>query len=442
MALAAPDNDDGGAAPARDAHGHRCGTPQIAVAPVAPPPLRHGPGAQRIIHLNRRGGTYQVISGADTNSSTNVVSTRVSGPRTAVIAPLAADFDWDFISACVTEAFAPYNVRVVEAEPPPGTTYVEAVVGGNGTELGFGPNDLFGIAAADNFCGVTGTGIAFNFSETHRGVPERDAELCATIAHEVGHLLALEHEVLPTDLMSYVLVSDTTSKAFVNQASACGVAPGQTNPCSCSSGTTNSAMRLGTFVGGRATETNLPTIELVSPGADGAVAPLFTVEAAASDGEGMADVLVYLDGVQVGFDDSPEGDRYFIAVNDATLGGHMLGVVARDLAGNTARVDLPITVALLGNGEDCTNDLQCAGSLCAFTGDTGFCTQVCDPAGDECGAGFDCAPAGDLDVCVAIPEDEGGCCSTGGSSGPRAGTLLLCLAVAVGTLRRRRATAR
>ncbi len=182
--------------------GRRCGTEQIAAAPLSPA-VWHAPGPQRIIYLNRFGGTYQIM-GRTSNAETNVVSTSVTAnraPRTAVIPPLATGFNWESIAACVAVAYAPYDVRVVEFEPPPGTVYVEAVVGGFGTELGFGTDDLFGIAAADNFCGVTERGVAFSFSETHRNVAQRDGELCATIAHEVGHLLALEHEVLATDMI-------------------------------------------------------------------------------------------------------------------------------------------------------------------------------------------------------------------------------------------------
>ncbi|HVK76042.1 MAG TPA: Ig-like domain-containing protein [Kofleriaceae bacterium] len=411
----------------------RCGTPQIPGDLLAPPALA-APGPQRIIYLNRSGATFQIM-GRQTNSSTNVVSTNVSatgGGRTAVIPPLAADFDWPLISTCVTAYFAPYDVRVVETEPPAGTPFVEAIVGGNGTELGFGRDELFGIAAADNFCGVTETGVAFSFSETHRGVPQAAEELCATIAHEVGHLLALEHETLAVDLMSYVLVSDTTSKSFVNQASSCGVTPGQNQPCSCTSGTTNSAGRLGMFVGLKSTERELPRLRVVSPGADGRVPPLFTVEADASDETGMADVLVYLDGVEVGHDAQPDGDRYQVAVT-AAIGAHTLAVVARDLAGNLTRVELDLTVALLPNGDACESGAQCTGGICATNGEDNFCTQTCTPGSDECGPDATCDPAGDGHLCV--PVDGGGCCSAGGDA---RGPLLLAAAVGLLVLGRRR----
>jgi MYXO-CTERM domain-containing protein len=254
LALAAPGDDDGGTSSASDfRRTHACGTRQIPGPVAFAPPVQHAASGPRLIFLNPHGGTYHIKLAA-TNSATQTANQQViSGdnrPHEAVIAPLAADFPWATISACVKAYYAPYDVRFTETRPTSGT-YIEAVVGGTGTELGFGADELFGIASADNFCNVTEAGIAFSFSETHRGVPRRDEELCATIAHEVGHLLALEHETLATDLMSYVFVDDTSSKSFVDRASSCGVQPGQATQCSCppSPSATNSAMRLRDFVG-------------------------------------------------------------------------------------------------------------------------------------------------------------------------------------------------
>lgn len=230
---------------------HVCGTrqvPRLGALSSRIAPAGEGP---RTIFLNRNGGTYHVIN-APTNAATQTANAGViSGDgrtREAVIPPLAADFPWPEISACVRKHYEPYDVRIVEERPAAGP-YIEAVVGGRGTEIGWGADSLFGIAAADNFCGVTEAGIAFSFSETHRGVPKRDEELCATIAHEIGHLLALEHETLATDLMSYVFVADTSSKSFVNASSPCGVEPGQNEACACTNGATNSAARLLQYVG-------------------------------------------------------------------------------------------------------------------------------------------------------------------------------------------------
>lgn len=413
---------------------HACGTPQVPGLFANQDAVWHAAGP-RTIFLNRRGGTYHITNAA-TNSATQTANARVVSAdgrsREAVIAPMSSGFDWATISACVQQHYAKYDVRIVETRPTSGT-YVEAVVGGTGTELGFGANQLFGIASADNFCGVTEAGIAFSFSETHRGVPQANLELCATIAHEVGHLLALEHETLATDLMSYVLVSDTTSKSFVNQNVPCGVEPGQNQQCSCTQSSTNSAARLTSFVGLRPVETVPPSLAVVKPGDGDELPPSFEVVADASDNNAMSDVAVLIDGAAVGNDVEPDGNRYVIDVSGVADGSHALVVQATDRAGNHQQVQMAITVARLALGDACTSGDQCQGGQCVTqSGDT-FCTQVCDVANDTCPDGWTCTQAGSIAVCAG---GAGGCCDAG--SRPGAGTGLLVFGVGFVVVRRRR----
>lgn len=433
LAAAAPADD--GPATASGRH-HACGTRQVRRSVASPLARAGGP---RTVYLNRFGGTYHITTGA-TNSATqtaNVDVTNDGRTRDAVIAPMAADFDWAFISGCVQDHYAQYDLVFVESRPTSGV-YLEAVVGGTGQELGFARDELFGIAGADNFCGVTEAGIAFSFSETHRGVGRDNEELCATIAHEVGHLLALEHETLATDLMSYVFITQSSTKAFVDMTSPCGVEPGQNDRCECTPNppsTTNSAMRLRDFVGLRPTETVPPTLAVVSPDNGAELSPAFTVLADATDDVQMAEVTALVDGTAVASDSTPDGARYQIAVHDVAEGAHTLTVRARDRSGNTTSVDVAISVAKLGQGASCTLGSECAGGLCVAEGGEQYCTQTCTPGADTCPDGWSCesTPSG---IAVCAGGAGGGCCQTG--ERPGAGSGLVALGVAGLLLRRRR----
>ncbi len=415
---------------------HGCGTVQENRAQFAPPTETSSSlaaAAPRTIYLNRNGATYQVGS-TPTNSAANTANRDILGfSGTVVIPPLLTGFNWANISTCVKTHFAPYNIRVVEVEPTSGQ-YIEAVVGGDGTEVGAGPNQLFGIASADNFCGVTETGIAFTFSEVHRNVPRKDEELCATIAHEVGHLLALEHETLAIDLMSYVLIADSGTKTFANQSVPCGTEPGMPRSCSCGGSNTNSGGRLTSFVGLRPTETVPPSITLVSPGDNAALTPTFEVVARATDDMAMEGVTVYLNGFDRGSDVEPDGDEYRIIVGGIDPGDYTLAVEATDQAGNVARAEVAVNIAVRPTGESCLAATDCVGGQCLNSSDGLFCSEACDPGNDTCPDGFTCQS--DISFCA---PDEGGCCSTGGS--PTAPAFLV-FAVGLMLVRRRRRAAR
>jgi hypothetical protein len=359
----------------------------------------------------------------------------------------------------VRDHFSTYNVEIVETEPSAGTYYVEAVVGGDGTEIGASPNSLFGIAAADNFCGITNHGVAFNFAETHRGVPQAAAELCATIAHEVGHLLALEHETLATDLMSYVLVSDTSSKSFVDMNVACGVFPGQPQSCSCSASTTNSAARLTQYVGGGLPPTPTPPNITITEPMDNAQVELgFTVRGSAD--EALMRAELWIDGTLV----ATQSSINFVTPNTLTNGGHTIEVRGFDLQGTqgSASIDvnlgqcttaadcqanyicndgtcIPGSGAPGGLGAPCNNDSSmCQSGVCSSDGENSYCTIPCDTAQNNCPADFHCEPVGNGGVCW---PGSGGGCATGGKP-TDALPIGLGIAFAVFVVGRRRRAAR
>jgi MYXO-CTERM domain-containing protein len=422
---------------------HSCGTttepyPVAVSSFVAPPPA--ATPTVRTVFLNGKGGTYNITSGA-TNAATNTASTIASGDRRAhmgaVIPPVESSFNWPYIVACVKKHYEPYSIVITETEPTSGT-YIEAVVGGNGSSTGWSAGSgILGVASADNFCGVTEKGIAFTFSSNHLGISRQNDELCATIAHEIGHLLALEHEVAAADTMSYVPFASATKKSFTNENSACGTTPSAPRSCSCPTTgegqVTNSGMKLTQFLGLRPMEKMPPTLSVMSPDDGSTVRPAFTVMATASDETAMAQVLVLLDGVERGTSAVPEGTTYTITLGGVPEGAHVLEVQAIDLAGNVTTQKRDITVAFGALGETCSANQDCKGSMCAITAEDSFCTQTCGD-GMGCPDDFSCTNAGGQQICV---PSEGGGCSAAGS--PGVGGLLGLLAIGLISMRRRRA---
>lgn len=412
-----------------------CGTPMISAdfeqGTRRAEPTAHA-GEQKVIYLNKDGGTYTFAQG-DSNSQTNQASrVAASGVAMAVVPKISSSFDWPMIAACVKEHFRPFNVRIVETEPV-GVDHTEAVVGGDGSELGHHPGSgILGIAAVTSVCNVAQKGICFSFSEAHIGIPGRNQELCATIAHEIGHTLSLEHESLDTDLMSYVPVSQTDGKAFRNQNSTCGRYPEEQFPCSCVPGQTNSANRLNTNVGPRPTETNKPTLTIESPQNGSTLGPSFEIVAAATDAEGMADVRVLSGQYEVGNAQVASGGKYRVRVNVSNLGEQTLTVISRDLAGNETMANVTVDVELAATGDTCSTNGECRGGICATIGEDRFCTEDCS-IDSSCPDGFTCTAAGSQQVCA---PDESGCCST--SDHVPTGGLVLGLGVGLILVRRRR----
>ncbi len=452
-----------------------CGTPQT-------PPANYDPNAAsqftanalnepQIIYMNKNGGTFTTTG---TTSAANNTLDGSSSFKAGTVTPLpAGDFDWPLIVQCVKDAYAPFNVTVVETEPT-GVPYVEAVVGGNdGTEVTTVPFELFGIAATDSFCNLFRTGIAFNFAGTHSSAfsnaTVRNRELCNTIAHEVGHVLGLEHEVLDRDHMSYVYITDActagqyaTCKSFLNEMSRCGT-EGQGMPnCSCGGTRTNSYAKLLDYIGPSNTvpDTVAPTLSIVTPTDFTSMPRDFDVTVMATDDRAVSSVAILVDGTQVDMATAPTtGTNYVLSIADATEGQHTLVASAVDSSGNTQMTTVEFTVVLAQTGDECTTNEECSGGICAQSSSGRFCTEECTD--NSCPTDFSCTTisSGQM-ICVPDPSgtddgddmtdaddntdgnnatdgDGGGCCSTSSGTGALSGGLLA-LGVGLVVSRRRR----
>jgi MYXO-CTERM domain-containing protein len=431
---------------------------------VGQAPRRLPASAPRVIYLNKNGGTYNMRFDAAnpnrawTNSATNDVTSVIMIQRgctaqgdgcaanetcvqqacvptgTRTLSAASSTFNWPQILQCVKDYYAPFNLTVTDVQPSSGT-YLEAAVAGSAAQMGFdSQSGILGIAAADNFCSITETGIAFALANEHLEFQQyKDDELCNTVVHEVGHLLGLEHEQLHDDEMCYDF--DPLNKEFLDQDAPCGEydtdqdqAP---RACTCGGSTTNSRDRLITIVGLSNPETTPPVVNITSP-ADGAKVPAgFGVDATATDNDQVSSVTLYVDNVMSAVD--VVAPYHLSAPANLAGGPHDVVVEAKDRSGNTGRDSITIEVGTgcdcgdgytcvdnscrLNDGGGCDQGTECAGGICAGGGPDGnFCTEECDLTADSCPQGFACVAVGNTSVCgpSGDPNDGGGDGGDGG----------------------------
>jgi hypothetical protein len=265
-----------------------CGGAPAACGPVIEPPARAmatEAKPKQTIYLNRDGVTLK--SGSDDAAHDQSSVLAGYGKTTVTIAKAQLDdATWAEVMTCVKGEFARFNIEVVDQRPA-AQGYRMVVVGGSGSELGFGI-DSRGDAPFDrDGCKPVQNAIAFVFAEKLNGDVNA---LCEVAAHEVAHTFAVDHLHSAADPMSHLPF--TGHRAFQDADLACGEET--VRDCPCGEGSQNPVQLILDAVG-PAQGPNPPGPSIAAESAQprpGAAA--FTVHVAAPAGVGSVS-LVYRD---------------------------------------------------------------------------------------------------------------------------------------------------
>jgi hypothetical protein len=439
--------------------------------PVATPdPVAAVQHFSNVLFLNRCAGGCTISPGSD-NSSSNDSSILQNTRQLAEFR--WSDEVWDGVVACVREVFSPFNVSVTDVDPG-AAEHMESMVAGTASQLGFQAGVL-GIAPF--VCGYEYIPRSISYAlanENYYGAGSQTRninELCSTIAQEVAHTWGLDHEIEPSDPMTYA--SYDGRKQFQDEEIQCGEYPspqyhhdcGDLGTFTCPGNlpsTQNSFQRITDRFG--PADPTPPTVEILEPGDGDEVQPGFLVRAEADETLSKAELRI--DNRLVQTVETPPYD--FTASADLGEGNHRVEVRAFDLQGTPGSAFVEVVIGepceddddcaasgddmvcvggrcVLGEGGDgglgdtCTGDAECYSGLCLSDGTDAYCVEGCELESDDCPSGFGCLGFEGGGVCwPGADGGGGGCASSEGGGAGAALSIGLGLAFAGFVTRRRR----
>lgn len=279
-----------------------------------------GSVASRTIYLNHNGVTLQPgDNDARTNHST-VISRAVTIPRWQVDAPT-----WNATVACVRSVFSRFDVTITDVDPG-AAPHMEAVFGGAPSALGLDP-DIAGISPFTTDCSVIENSIVFAFTDN---LPIDTRTACEVIAQEIAHSYGLDHEMLPSDPMTYLEFDG--DREFQDQNAPCGEHANrdcgiQGNRCYAQQ---NSVVLLETRLGKNSGDITPPSLGITSPHDRATVPPGFQIHASAQDERGIASAQLYVDGRPLGEPTLGAGPFVFNTPSNLKDGQHEFGIQVSD----------------------------------------------------------------------------------------------------------------
>lgn len=322
-----------GAAAAAPIQIHDAGDGSLRVIQPIPPVSAVAFATTRTIYLNRDGGT---LTPGNNNSQTNT-SSLVSQAST-IAGWDTTDAKWAETVACVREMWAPFDVAITD-EDPGATPHVEVHVGGTPAAIGFSGN-IGGVAPMALDCSVVERAIVFVFPNN---LGQRPQSVCEVIGQEVGHSYGLDHELEPSDPMTYLAYSG--ERTFRDKTASCGESTAR--PCgfegyAACRANQNSFRILLDRLGAPGSDHVAPRIEVDEPRDGQVVTPGFPVVAMATDNVGVERLTLFVDGGMVAVD----GDAIAMETDPSLPAGlHELRFDVIDAAGNTASTQMTVRIA-------------------------------------------------------------------------------------------------
>ncbi|TMQ03644.1 MAG: hypothetical protein E6J90_48155 [Deltaproteobacteria bacterium] len=177
---------------------------------LAAQPAAAARAQSRVIHLNRDGA---ILRPGDNDSARQVSS--IVGQPTEITGWDIDDDTWNDTVACVAGIYAPFDVTVTDQDPG-SVPHIEAMFGGSPGDVGL-PDNVAGVSPFTSDCSIIENSIVFVFTD----VLSDDARtVCEVIAQEIAHSYGLDHEMLPSDPMTYLDYAG--DRTFQDEMASCG----------------------------------------------------------------------------------------------------------------------------------------------------------------------------------------------------------------------------